>query len=136
MQLLPVFTPAIQVAVAPHTRFCGFDGVRENVFDAYKVLDLAEALHRHYSTDAHLVSYVVRGATRHDDRRLHLLATHGIDTVIMGAGIDLETRLEIVRRTFEASETTTVHMKDRASGRHGMMPFVNAVLRGLTTDSD
>ena len=61
---------------------------------------------------------------------------HEIDAVIMGAGIDLETRLEIVRHTFEASETTTVHMKDRASGRSSMMTFVNAVLRGLTTDSD
>lgn len=63
-------------------------------------------------------------------------ADHEVDTVIMGAGIDIETRLEIVRHTFEASETTTVHMKDRASGRNGMMPFVNAVLSGLTTDPD
>lgn len=62
-------------------------------------------------------------------------ADHQIDTVIMGAGIDLETRLAIVQHAFAASETTTVHMKDRISGRAGMMPFVNAVLRGLTTDS-
>lgn len=63
-------------------------------------------------------------------------AEHEIDTVIMGAGISLEMRLEIVRHTFEVSETTTVHMKDRASGRSGMMPFVNAVLRGLALASD
>lgn len=63
-------------------------------------------------------------------------ANHQIDTVIMGAGIALETRLEIVRHVLEASKTTTVHMKDRASGRSGTVPFVNAVLRGLTADSD
>lgn len=63
-------------------------------------------------------------------------ADHQIDTVIMGAGIALETRLEIARTVFEASETTTVHMKDRASGRSGMMAFVNTVLRGLSAHPD
>jgi len=60
---------------------------------------------------------------------------HQIDTVILGAGIDSETRLEIIRYVFEASQTTTVHMKDRASGRGGMMPFVNAILLGLAADA-
>jgi len=50
----------------------------------------------------------------------------------MGAGIDLETRLQIVREIFQLSETTTVHMKDRLSGPDGFLPFVRAVLRGLT----
>jgi hypothetical protein len=32
-----------------------------------------------------------------------------IDHVIMGAGLDLEVRLEIVREVFRASDRTTVH---------------------------
>ena len=54
-----------------------------------------------------------------------------IDHVIMGAGIDLETRLQIVREIFQLSDTTTVHMKDHASGPQGFLPFVRSVLRGL-----
>ena len=54
-----------------------------------------------------------------------------VDIVIMGAGIDLETRLDIVRHIFSVSTRTTVHMKDRESGPQGMLPFVGGVLRGL-----
>jgi hypothetical protein len=54
-----------------------------------------------------------------------------IDHVIMGAGLDLETRLEIVREIFLASETATVHLKDFASGPDGFLPFVRSVLAGL-----
>ena len=58
-------------------------------------------------------------------------ASVNIDHVIMGAGIDLETRLQIVQEIFQRSERTTVHMKDRASGPQGLLPFVQALLRGL-----
>ena len=51
-----------------------------------------------------------------------------IDTVIMGAGIDLDTRLRIVRHVFEASDSTTVHMKDWQSGPEGFLPFVESLL--------
>ena len=54
-----------------------------------------------------------------------------IDHVIMGAGLDLEVRLEIVREIFLASDTTTVHMKDFASWPDGFLPFVLSVLTGL-----
>ena len=53
---------------------------------------------------------------------------HQIDIVIMGAGLDLETRLDIVRHVFSASTSTTVHMKDRGSGPTGMLPFVKGIL--------
>lgn len=36
-----------------------------------------------------------------------------VDVVIMGAGLDLDVRLAIVRAVFEASTSTSVHMKDR-----------------------
>lgn len=58
-------------------------------------------------------------------------AQEKIDIVIMGAGLDLATRLEIVETVFNLSSTTTVHMKDRDSGRDGMLPFVNGILQGL-----
>ena len=54
-----------------------------------------------------------------------------IDHVIMGAGLDLDDRLQIIREIFQASDTTSVHMKDRASGPQGFLPFIRAVLRGL-----
>ena len=54
-----------------------------------------------------------------------------IHTVIMGAGIDLDIRLGIIRYIFEVSKGTTVHMKDWNSGPAGMLPFVNGVLNGI-----
>ena len=65
-----------------------------------------------------------------DDARSAFAQTK-IDHVIMGAGIDLATRLEIVREVFQTSDTTSVHMKDRASGPEGFLPFIRAVVRGL-----
>lgn len=57
--------------------------------------------------------------------------SNAIDIVIMGAGIDIETRLSIIRHIFDVSSNTTVHMKDWNSGPKGMLPFVDGVLKGL-----
>jgi hypothetical protein len=54
-----------------------------------------------------------------------------IDIVIMGAGIELEKRLEIVKYIFNTSNSTSVHMKDWITGPEGFMPFINNVLTGL-----
>ena len=59
------------------------------------------------------------------------LAEAAIDHVIMGASLDLEVRLEVIREVFQASDTTTVHMKDFASGPDCFLPFVRSVLAGL-----
>src|SRR4030095_14844988 len=59
---------------------------------------------------------------------------NAIDIVIMGAGIELEKRLEVVRYVFNTSNTTTVHMKDREKGPEGVVPFINRVLSGLLGD--
>jgi len=45
-----------------------------------------------------------------------------MDKVIVGAGIDLETRLQIVRHIFESSDSTTVHLT---------LPFVTSILWGF-----
>jgi hypothetical protein len=60
-----------------------------------------------------------------------ILAQTKVDHVIMGAGLDLEVRLEAVREIFHSSDTTTVHMKDFASGPEGFFPFIRSVLKGL-----
>lgn len=83
----------------------------------------------------------VRAALGRDDLRLFggtqladveaILAAEPVDTVIMGAGIDLEIRLAIVEHIFRTSTATTVHMKDWDSGPAGMFPFVAGVLDGL-----
>ena len=57
------------------------------------------------------------------------------DHVFMGAGIDLEERLAIVRAVYEASETTTLHLKDVASGPEGFLPFTRAILTSLLHDT-
>lgn len=52
------------VAVAKHKLYRGFDGVRQNIPEAYEILELSDALEHTYQTDAHLVAYIVPGATR------------------------------------------------------------------------
>lgn len=54
-----------------------------------------------------------------------------LDHVIMGGGLDLETRLAVVREVFQSSDRATVHLKDHLSGPEGFLPFVRAVLAGL-----
>ena len=56
--------------------------------------------------------------------------------VIMGAGLPLDMRLDVIRFVFEHSETTTVHMKDWSSGSNGMLPFVTGVVQGLLASMD
>ena len=72
----------------------------------------------------------ILGGTGIDDVR-SAFAHVQIDHVIMGAGLDLDTRLAIIREIFQSSDTTTVHMKDSASGPEGFLPFIRSVLDGL-----
>jgi hypothetical protein len=60
----------------------------------------------------------VRSAFEKNDR---------MDIVIMGAGIEL-------KYVFTASDSTTVHMKDLATGPEGFLPFINDVLKGLVSN--
>jgi hypothetical protein len=56
---------------------------------------------------------------------------NAIDIVILGGGIELEKKLEVVRYIFNASDAVSVHMKDRATGPEGFVSFINNVLKGL-----
>lgn len=75
----------------------------------------------------HVPDVKVLGGTGIDDVRA-AFAQGNVDVVIMGAGIDLDSRLEIVRAIFELSDSTSVHMKDRQSGPQGFLPFIRSVL--------
>jgi hypothetical protein len=78
----------------------------------------------------HLADIEFLGGAEVDDVR-SAFAQADIDHVIMGGGLDLETRLAIVREVFRSSDRATVHMKDQMSGPEGFLPFVRAVLLGL-----
>lgn len=60
-----------------------------------------------------------------------IMADHKMAAAIMGAGLDLGLRLQIIEAIFSASTSTTIHMKDWDSGPTGMLPFVANVLNGL-----
>lgn len=51
-----------------------------------------------------------------------------VDTVITGAGLPLDIRLEAVRMVYQASDGISIHMKDFASGPEGFGHFANKVL--------
>ena len=53
-----------RVAVAPNKFSKGFDGSGRKPALSFEVLDLHDALTRPFPTDAHLVAYVVEGATK------------------------------------------------------------------------
>lgn len=56
------------------------------------------------------------------------LTIPGVDTVITGAGLDLDVRLAAIKMIYNASDGISVHMKDYASGPEGFGPFANRVL--------
>lgn len=62
---------------------------------------------------------------------VQIMATENIHAVIMGAGLPLELRKQIVEHVFNVSKSTTLHMKDWDSGSQGMLPFVEGVLKGM-----
>lgn len=59
------------------------------------------------------------------------LAQGDIDHVIVGGGLDLGIRLDVVKEVFESSDKATVHLKDHLSGPEGFVPFARSVLQGL-----
>lgn len=70
-------------------------------------------------------------ATNTAEVRAALATEKHIDHVVIGAGLDLDTRLEMIREVFTASDHTTVHLKDRASGPAGLLPFAADIITGV-----
>jgi hypothetical protein len=53
-----------------------------------------------------------------------------VDHVIIGGGLDLDVRIDVVREVFQTSHSTTVHLNS-PSGPASFLPFVRAVISGL-----
>lgn len=60
-----------------------------------------------------------------------VLAENRIDHAFVGPGLDLDLRMALIRRVFELSDFTTVHLKDFTQGPEGALAFVEAILDGL-----
>lgn len=88
-----------------------------------RLLDVVENTLEH----VHVDDVVLYGATSLDEVR-RIITLHQIDVMVVGAGIELSERLAIVRAAFELSDTITVHMKDKASGADGFLPFAEEVI--------
>lgn len=54
-----------------------------------------------------------------------------IDHVFIGAGIELEKRLEIVKEILTYNQATSIHLKDKITGGRAMLPFIKGTLEGL-----
>lgn len=72
----------------------------------------------------------VHSGTCLEDVKSVFAETH-IDQVFMGAGIEIEKRLEMVKEIFCLSQMTNIHLKDVTSGPAGFLPFVKRVLVGF-----
>ncbi|WP_433290791.1 hypothetical protein ACQP2F_23810 [Actinoplanes sp. CA-030573] len=91
----------------------------------YRGVDLDEVRAAVGDEDVHFVV-----ATGLEELRT-AFAAGTFDHVVMGGGLDIETRLAAVREVFRLSAGTTVHLKDRASGPGGYAAFVAAVVTGM-----
>ncbi len=60
-----------------------------------------------------------------------VLTENRIDHAFVGPGLDLDLRMELIRRVFELTDSTTVHLKDFSHGPEGALAFVEAILTGL-----
>ena len=60
-----------------------------------------------------------------------VLTENRIDHAFVGPGLDLDLRLDLIRRVLELSYCTTVHLKDFSHGPEGALAFVEATLTGL-----
>ena len=85
-----------------------------------------DEVERHHELD----DFVVFSATNIEEVKA-AFGKAKIDHVIMGAGVELDDRLAIIREIFNSSDGTSVHMKDRESGRQGYLPFVLAIAGGI-----
>lgn len=60
-----------------------------------------------------------------------VLTENQIDHAFVGPGLDLDLRMDLIRRVFDLSDFTTVHLKDFSNGPEGALGFVEAILTGL-----
>lgn len=71
------------------------------------------------------------GATNAAEVRAEM-SNHPIDTVIMGGGLDDDTRGALCKLIMSIRDDLSIHLKDRASGPEGMTEFVRGVIKGFS----
>lgn len=59
---------------------------------------------------------------------LEVVEKYELNAVIIGAGLDIDTRCEIIKYVAGANPSTTIHMKDWNSGKEGMLPFIQGII--------
>lgn len=69
------------------------------------------------------------GAHDHAETVRQLDSEPGIACVIMGAGLDDQLRGDLVGLIATLRPDNCIHLKDRASGPEGLVPFVERVVR-------
>jgi len=62
---------------------------------------------------------------------LTLLQEKSIDVAVIGNGLGIDLRCELVRYITTNHPATTIHMKDWSSGPDGIQKFVESVMKGL-----
>jgi hypothetical protein len=70
------------------------------------------------------------GAHDHGEVVRQLDTEPGIQCVIMGAGLDDNIRGDLIGIIAGKRPDICIHLKDRASGSEGMVPFVRQVVEG------
>lgn len=70
------------------------------------------------------------GAHDHGEVVRQLDTEPGISCVIMGAGLEDDIRGDLIGIIAEKRPDVCIHLKDRASGPNGMVPFVRQVVQG------
>lgn len=63
------------------------------------------------------------------DNVVSAFSDHDVDTVFIGADIEPEAKIEMIRTILAADEGASIHLLDH---NEDMMPFVNGVLTGVT----
>lgn len=74
------------------------------------------------------------GAHDQEEVRHQLEAEPRITCAIMGAGLDDTIRGELVRIIAARRPDICIHLKDRASGPEGLVPFVERVVQSQVLD--
>lgn len=64
-----------------------------------------------------------------------VLQQTNIDHVFIGAGLDIDIRINAARTVLETSQVTQVHLKNFSAGPQGYVPFIRTILAGVKSQA-
>lgn len=68
------------------------------------------------------------------DEMKAVLEKTDIDHVFIGAGLDIDIRINATRTVLETSQVTQVHLKNFSAGPQGYVPFIRTILAGVKSE--